>query len=139
MFRVPSGVLLLFVLFCGGVSCARTSHRPVYPVRGQVFVQGKPAVQARVTLHPVDPTDTARPSAVVEEDGSFRFSTYLAFDGAPAGEYVVTVEWPSAARKQDELNAGLDLLQGRYSDPKKSPLRVRVREEQNELEPFRLN
>jgi hypothetical protein len=119
-------------------SCTREPHRPVFPVRGLVLVRGAPAAQARVTFHSVDTGETARPSAVVETDGSFQLSTYLARDGAPAGEYVVTVEWPSASRKQDELNAGPDLLKGRYRDPKSSPLRVRVEERANELEPFRL-
>jgi hypothetical protein len=119
-------------------SCTREIHRPVFPVRGQVLVHGAPAAQARVTFHSVDPGDPARPSAVAEADGSFRLSTYLAHDGAPAGAYVVTVEWPSASRKQDETNAGPDLLKGRYRNPTSSPLRARVEERANELEPFRL-
>jgi hypothetical protein len=127
----------LLLCLCSA-SCSRETHRPVFPVHGQVFVRGTPATQARVTFHAVDPGETTRPSAVVEADGSFQLSTYLAHDGAPAGEYIVTVEWPSASRKQDELNAGPDLLKGRFRNPKSSPLRDRIEERPMELEPFRL-
>jgi hypothetical protein len=40
-------------LVCSGCG-ARRDWKPVYPVRGQVLYQGKPAGAARVVLHPAE-------------------------------------------------------------------------------------
>ena len=44
-------------------------------------------------------------------------STYASYDGAPPGLYAVTIVYPSPAKKDNDENAGPDLLQGRYADP----------------------
>jgi hypothetical protein len=129
---VPALLLLL-----AGASCSTTppeNRKPVFPVRGQVFVQDKPAVGAFVLLiplhEPAQPIDP-RPRGQVENDGSFTLSTYDANDGAPAGDYVVTITWPGGEDPEDKLL-------GRYSDRARSKLRATVRAGPNELPPFRL-
>jgi hypothetical protein len=103
-------------------------------VRGQLLVGGKPAIGAFVFLVPVneppEPTDP-RPRAEVGPDGSFDVSMYGDKDGAPVGEYIVTVMW--------EGEGGYDKLKGQYSDVTKSRLRAVVKEGRNELPPFKLN
>jgi len=65
-------------------------------------------------------------------DGAFRLSTYDPNDGAPAGEYYVSVIWPTDGREDE------DKLNGRYRDPKTSQLTATVKEGSNELKAFRL-
>ncbi len=106
----------------------------MHPVRGKLFVQDKPAVGAFVLFFPVhEPAEAKdpRPRAEVDADGSFQLSTYDANDGAPAGEYIVTVTWPGQEDQEDKLS-------GRYSDPAKSRLRGTVKEGSNELPAIRL-
>lgn len=109
---------------------------PLYPVRGKVLFNGQPAVGAEVRLHPVSPSEAAKfyPAAKVEADGSFALTTYENKDGAPPGEYAVTIRWDEASSREEATWP--DRLKGRYADPKKSAWRVRVREGANDLEPF---
>jgi hypothetical protein len=119
-------------------SCARNQRKPVFPVRGQVLIDGKPAAGATVFFYPVeaDPEAVA-PYGVVDAHGSFTLTTYLTFDGAPAGEYVVTVRCPGPPqRPQDEQ--GPDRLKGRYQEPKTSTLRATVEKKPNDLPPVQL-
>ena len=90
---------------------------------------------AQIFFQPVGFTlpGSARPSAVVQADGTFRLSTFKQFDGAPPGDYRVCVTWLSDAMKQDGENVGPDRLQNRYRDPDKSPLLVNVQERANVL------
>ena len=135
------GVLLAMSLVLP--SCGRTGRQPVYRVRGQVLdAQGKPAAGALVVFHPADTSDAqaARPLAYVDPQGVFELTTYERGDGAPAGDYVVTVEWreetptPFGPKKE-----GPDRLRGRHSDPKTSKLRATVgNQEQNEVPAIRL-
>src|ERR1700676_5404174 len=82
---------LLFTSFgCGD------GRKTLYPVTGEVFVDGKPAQDAFVYLVPVDAADPnnvhpfalVHPFARVDENGAFAVTTYNTGDGAPSGEYV---------------------------------------------------
>ncbi len=139
----PGDLLLTLLLVLAVPSCSSSrdgNRKPVHPVRGQVFVQGKPAVGAFVLFVPVnepaEPKDP-RPRATVEADGSFVVSTYGANDGAPAGEYVVTITWPGGTTP-DGKEEPEDKLLGRYSNPVKSKLSATVKEGPNEIPPYRL-
>ena len=130
---------LSLALSSGACSSSATKEitKPVFPVRGQVFVQNKPAVAAFVLFVPVnepaEPKDP-RPRAEVGADGSFQLSTYGENDGAPAGEYIVTITWPG----NEDANEPADKLLGRYSDAATSRLRATVKEAPNEIPAFRL-
>jgi hypothetical protein len=116
----------------------------MYSVSGKVLVDGEPATRAEITLHPLDPLHkkddkTVRPFAVVDPDGSFRLSTYETCDGAPAGEYAVTVVWPSFTTDPlGEETPGPDRLRKRYADARRSAFRATIREGDNQLPPFEL-
>lgn len=98
--------------------CGAGDRKRVYPVSGAVFVHGQPAIGARVFFSPAEnPTNprALRPFAVVDEDGSFRLTTYTTYDGAPTGEYVVIVTWseqPAGASGNDAAFRGPDRLKG---------------------------
>src|SRR5437773_6246299 len=118
--------LLLNIGACGGSNQSKANRKPVHPVRGQLFVGGKPAAGAFVFFVPVneppEPVDP-RPRAEVGADGWFDVNMYGNKDGAPVGEYIVTVIW--------EGEGGFDKLKGQYSDPTKSKLRASVKEGRN--------
>jgi hypothetical protein len=112
----------------------------VYPVRGRVLdAAGKPAGGALLIFHPTADTERqAKPVGRVDERGAFSLTTSTAGDGAPPGEYVITLQWP-APRKTPFGPEGKDRLAGRYGDPKKSPLRFTVEEkDDNEVPVIRL-
>lgn len=137
-FRATIVALVMTVLL---TSCGRKTPVAVYPVRRTVLYKGRPAAGALGVFYPLGDSETGRPLplATVEVDGSIRLSTYEQHDGAPVGRYAVTVVWPSdPVREKDGTPAGPDRLQGRYADPKKTPLQVEVRAESNELKPFHL-
>jgi hypothetical protein len=60
-----------------------------------VLFEGRPARGALVVFHPLDdPRPKAvKPRATVGRDGNFDLFTYSASDGAPAGNYAVSVVW----------------------------------------------
>jgi hypothetical protein len=146
----PVRVLLLFALLAGlaaSSSCGRT-EKGLYPVRGQVFYEGKPASGAVVFFHrqgdpgPKDgstggghATDLA--SGNVGADGSFELTTFNRGKGAPAGRYAVTVSWTSPSPGGGD-SGGKSLLPPRYLYPAYSKLVAEVKEGDNELPPFQL-
>ena len=138
--RFNLSILTVALLSIAGVSCSQHSdHKPVFPVTGQVLVNGKPAPHAFVVFHPVatSEADAVRPRAQAKEDGTFQVTTYGRDDGAPAGEYALTVELFRAPTANDD-RPPTNILPGRYANPKTSGLSVRVDEGPNELPPLRL-
>jgi hypothetical protein len=110
-----------------------TSRKPVYPVKGKLYFEGTPAPEARVVFHLIQGKKTIRAAdAIVEADGSFALSTYKAFDGAPAGEYAVTVQWREPWLDK-EGRPGPDRIPPKYARPETSGLRVRVHTGPNEV------
>ncbi len=139
----PAALLATALVVVLNVSCAG-GRRPVYPVRGQVFFEKKPTPDALVIFHPLNDSDpeAPRPIARVKADGSFTPTTYAANDGAPAGEYAVTVTWVEERDNQnvpkEEQREPQNRLPARYARPGTSDLRVRVEKGPNELTPFHL-
>lgn len=121
----------LCVAGCGG------GDKPtLYPVRGKVMNGSSPAEGASVVFKPVTANaQLNNPTGVVAADGTFTLNTYPHGDGAPAGEYVVLVEWfPPNAR---DTNNPKNKLPEKYAFADKTPLpKVTVKPGANELEPF---
>lgn len=132
---------LFAVLALTATSCSREGRPPVYPVRGTVTFQKKPAAKAVVVLRPVVPgsLNDPLPHGEVGADGTFRIGTFGAGDGAPAGEYVVTITWPEVRTDPSGDEVTADRLKGRFADPARSPWKVTIKEGENELGPFRLD
>jgi len=121
-------------------SCRPSDRQPVYPVRGSVYRNGQPAAGALVAFHPSrDPNDHGLcPQGVVAADGSFHLTTFTANDGAPTGQYAVTVYWP-APGPDDDVHVRPDRLASRYADPKTTPLTANVPTRAITLARFDLN
>lgn len=129
-----------------GCGKSEPGEKPVFPVSGSVFVDGKPAKGAVVMFHPLPITqgrfDIVRSRGTVGDDGTFKLSTYKNDDGAPEGEYAVTVYWPGKrqGKAADEDGADLppDQLGLRFNDPAKTTLKAQVKALETKLEPFRI-
>lgn len=104
------------------------------PIRGTVSYNGKAPVGAYVILTriPLDQNawDTVVPKGRVEEDGSFQVQCFEENDGAPAGEYAVTVAWTGF--KDPFIKPGVDKFRGRFSNPTKPLQTVTVPESADE-------
>jgi hypothetical protein len=124
---------------CGKSRPAIKGKMPVFPVKGKVIMDGQPMAGATIIFSPTQdfPQGSAqqRPHAVVGDDGTFQVSTYDINDGAPAGEYKVTISWKGDTQ-------GLNSEQ-RSELPEKAPetvqhersskLRVQVKNADNSL------
>lgn len=113
---------------------------PVFPAQGEFLFDSQPAADAVVVLYPVDraggQSSFFRPRGVVRADGRFRLSTYSTDDGAPAGEYAVTVTWRPHIIDGDDYRPGPNVLPERYARPETTPLRVKIGPGTNELPPL---
>jgi hypothetical protein len=83
--------LLLLATAVVWIAGCGTRRLPVYPVSGQVTVNGVPATGWMAMLH-FEPAPTGSlphrlPRAAVGPDGRFQFHTFGRDDGAPAGTY----------------------------------------------------
>jgi hypothetical protein len=91
----------------------------------------KPVPNAFVTFHPTANADkkAKTPFAIAKDDGSFELTTYRPGDGAPAGEYAVTVSWfkPATGTSADD-GIGEELLPARYQRPESSGLKATIKE-----------
>ena len=113
---------------------------PVVPVAGTVVFDGQPTPGALVVFHPVQGTQSQTPPArgTVGDDGAFDLTTYEANDGAPPGEYKVTIEWRRLIDDNGDVRTGPNVLPERYSRPQTTDLVVRVAEGPNRLPPLQV-
>ena len=140
--RVLWSLLGISTFLCA--ACRDGTRKPVYPVQGQVLLDGQPVPQAQVVFHPLGEKDpgAVRPTGQAGPDGKFTLSTYGRQDGAPAGEYAVTVQlWLSNATKESEEgdeSFASNQLPPQYGKVKTSTLKVRIKEGENQLPAFQL-
>jgi len=120
-------------------SCS-SDRKTVHPARGKVVdAAGKPVAGATLIFHPLDDKDDARhkPAATTDAEGNYALTTYVQDDGAPAGDYAVTVEWRPIPKSPMEPEQP-DRLKGRFRDPKSSPFKATIKQGTNELRPIQL-
>jgi hypothetical protein len=96
----------------------------VYPVEGQVLLGKKPIAGAILALIPQGVSDAAPSRATAGADGRFRVSTFGKEDGAPQGEYAVTVV--SYPIRPGDGGASTNVLPKKYASLKTTDLRVKV-------------
>lgn len=105
-----------------------------HPVSGRVLVGGRPVGGVRVRLYPLNhyhDADAFCPEATTDKEGRFRLRTGGDRDGAPSGQYVVTLVWPGGA--------GGDRLGGAYAEPDGSGLIAVIEETTTELPPLEVS
>lgn len=135
--------LMLLAATAGAWGCSEGGSDlkvPVFPVTGKVTFQGEPAAGAFVVFHPRTPPTPgdvpSNPRATVRPDGSFALTTAAEGDGAPAGEYAVTVEWLKPVKQGKDVVPGPNVLPKSHADAATTPLTASIRESDNALEPF---
>lgn len=134
--RRQPAIILLLATACGGCGQPARETATVFPVAGRFTVNGKPASSALVSFIPQTPPSDGRraiPSqARADDNGAFKLTTFHTADGAPEGDYKVTIYWPApspaAAPHGDDDDAvlGPDQLRGRFAAADKSNLRAHV-------------
>jgi hypothetical protein len=138
LFALP---LFVFLLGCGGGD----SRPKSVPVSGTIkYRKTEIPVGALVVLHPKDASFEkkigGKPQGRVAEDGSFKLTTHETDDGAPPGEYGVTVEWRPKL-KETKFSLGGEggavapnKLNPKFSDPRQPFKTVSITDGANKLE-----
>lgn len=135
-FRRSVFALAAFALSTALAGCG-SKGPTLYPVTGKVTAaDGKPLEHATVVFHPVDSSDpnAVKPRGKVGADGTFTLTTHAAGDGAPPGEYRVTVEQWLSTGKGDE--PATNRLPAKYAKPDQSGLTATVDAAPTELKPI---
>lgn len=135
------GVGLVAAAVCAiaiaGCSDAKPARTPVHPIKGTITFKGQPIPGALVALHPKTPLEgTPRPRASVNREGGFEVSTYDGGDGAPEGEYTLTVIWYKPIKNGDDVVSGPNVLPAKYGRPESSDLTISVKPGENSLPPI---
>jgi hypothetical protein len=108
-------------------------------VRGKVTYKGAPVEGASVIFHPKGQTGpgVVRPVGLTAADGTFALKT-AGEDGAPPGDYDVTIIWEKPPPGGWVGENRQDALGGKYAVPGKSGLNATVQSGETELPPFDL-
>ena len=95
MRTITSLTLIVSLIFlfpgCGGDGGRPADMPPLFPVTITITQEGVPLEGATVTLHSSTPSTYGTATGTTDSSGTARMRTY-GFNGAPAGEYVVTVD-----------------------------------------------
>jgi hypothetical protein len=114
-----------------------------FPIELDVFYDDKPAAGAQVVLHPRKfhnlEVFVPRPSGMVDHKGRARIKTFQPDDGAPEGEYTLTITWNKMVVQGEDAVQGQNLLDHKFSSPASSPFRVNVKPGKNVVPPLRLS
>jgi len=140
--------IVLSSVVAGMIGCGQTTDpnaREVFPAFGSITFKGEPIPDASVRLHPVNPPEDGKPVFVprgrVDETGVYSLTTYTADDGAPPGEYRVSVSWvgPLKGVSEDDEDKLKERLPRKYTSAETSGLQVTVSEGENFLPELALN
>jgi hypothetical protein len=136
MVRAALTVFALVLL----TGCSTNGHTPVYPVRGQVLLNGKPLAEAIVTFHREGAgASEPLPSAHTDAEGRFKLTSYANGDGAPEGTYSISLVCFRAPplRKGAESDA-TNIVPSRYANAGTSKLSATIVRGENDLPPLQV-
>lgn len=136
-FRITRRIAAVAVLIAVAAASGCGSNEPkLHPASGKILIDNTPPEHATVVFHPAsggDP-DRPKPHGKVAADGTFTLTTYAAGDGAPAGDYLVTVElWLTTGRGDEGPKSRLPT---KFAKPETSGLKATIAEGPNELQTF---
>lgn len=133
-----AATLVLGMVVCSFAACGNQgSQLKTHEVSGKVVLGGAPVANATVIFHPNFDlgVDVSKPRGTTNDQGVFTLSTYGANDGAPEGEYEVTVEqWTTTSPDRGPESR----LAPKFGKPKESGLTAKVSTGKNELPAFDL-
>src|SRR5262249_47117246 len=119
--------------------CGQQLSPEVFPVEGVLTVNGTPAANASLAFHPLGRgSNRCCPVGRTDTHGMFHLTTHFHSDGAPAGDYAVTIVWPDESNVIDECNCSdplqHDRLKGFYASAEQSEIRVTVQPSANSFQ-----
>lgn len=142
---VPLG-LMLAVTAWGGCNSKNYDAVETFPVTGTLQVNGVPAQGAEVRFWPNSEQPGLKypiaPSGKVDASGRYQLTSYEGPDGAPPGDYSVTVSWPDPDWRPP--GGGMpppppDRLMGKFSNRDKAVMEFTVVEGDNQVDPIILD
>jgi hypothetical protein len=119
--------------------CGKPQGPVCAPVKGSITYKSKPLAEAMVVLHRVggDVEGNQKPMAYTDANGEFVLTTFSHNDGAPPGEYAITVELRAPEMTGEEITrSGPNLLPTQYSKPETSGLKTTVVDGDNVIQPI---
>ncbi len=117
----------------------RLAKLHTYPVTGKIFLEGtKPLTKGAVTFIPTGPEPNRECSGFLAKDGTFQLSAYVPNDGAPAGEYVVTIIPEATKLEGGWVTPQERRIPQKFRTVRTSPLKVEVKSGDNAFE-FKLD
>jgi hypothetical protein len=99
------------------------------PVKGKVTYKGAPLAKGRITFMPSKPGNTSSGEIV---NGEYTLSTYKPSDGAPAGQYKVSIS--SWTQEPDMQSAGVPAIPKKYFNADQSKLTADVTEKSTPID-----
>ncbi len=119
--------VLVGALLVGLPAC--TGGPRTFPVKGTVMYNGKPVPKGTVLFTPVSGGPTA--TGQLNEDGTYRLTTYKPGDGALLGEYRVAIMAMEGPLQGDPPIAPPPIIPDKYSSLALSDLKANVQEGDN--------
>jgi hypothetical protein len=119
--------VLVGALLVGLSAC--TGRPRTFPVKGTVMYNGKPVPKGTVLFTPVNGGTTA--TGELNQDGTYRLTTYKPGDGACLGEYRVVIMAMEGPVQGDPPVAPPPLIPDKYSSLALSDLKANVQEGDN--------
>ena len=120
-----SGLVWFGCSGCGKDLPQGPPRKQTFPVTGVVLVDGQPVEVLEISCHDVKrigTDDSVIVTAYTDAQGKFELASYVAGDGVPEGDYVLTFLW-------GEMNiisrsyGGPDKLKERYKSPQESKVK----------------
>jgi hypothetical protein len=124
------------------VGCGQSIEAPpvaVHPAQGKITFKGQAMPGAMVTLHPKTASaEIPKPRATVDKAGAFKISTFAPGDGAPEGDYVLTVFWYKPIQNGPDISPGPNVIPIKYTKPETTNIEIRIAAGQNDLSTIQL-
>jgi len=131
------GFLLIAIV---AVACDGPKRKPAFPTQGKLLIGNQPVANVTLFFQPVGTTDAepTRAYATTSLDGTFSLTTYEANDGAPEGDYVVTLLYEPVDSPLSRAKGKPPKIDKKYTAIETSPLKVKIEKKpMNQLEPFK--
>ena len=142
--------LFLMAGICSRAGCGDDKRPATFAVSGKVMYKKTTIpVGAVVVFHPVDPAVEkkigGKPRGTVGEDGVYKLTMFGPDDGAPEGEYGVTVDWrvkPKEAKMmltEEGSGGGTPILKPKYGNPAQPFTKVTVKKGEKNVFDFEVD
>ena len=132
-----STVLLISMVISGCGSSSNESGVVTVPAKGKILVDSKSFAGLKIQLKPKFEWKSDKvpyPRAVTDDKGEFVLETFQPGDGAPTGDYEVSITSPT----NEGLGKISDPIGSRYADSSKSGLTVKIGDSEAKIPDFQL-